>query len=382
MSRQAKRHGHSPPAGFTPAESYLAVPRASNPKLLVPLGSSRAAAAATARNHDATSARARLAKQALGVALRTGLAQRLVPDRIDVSVRDGARLLTGELEERFGRRPLHMAVLLGPPRLNRKPVLQLLAGDGEVVGYVKAAWNDLTRGLVDNEAEVLGRLAGGGGAFIAPEAVHHGPWGPLTLLATTALPNTVKVSEARVFDPPMDVIAAIAATGPAYQAPLADSEYWADVRRRLAVHPAGTGILGRVVDHVEARRGAAVLPFGAWHGDFTPWNMARTPAGIYVWDWERSAPAPVGLDLLHFLFQSVCRFDGRKPTESVEICRERTPELLTQLGLPFGSDDALWDLYRMELLFRYEEARETGVLVQRSRIHGGIVAMFEGEMER
>ena len=147
-------------------------------------------------------------------------------------------------------------------------------------------------------------------------------------------------------------------------------------------HPAADGILGAVVDHVEARSGDAVLPFGAWHGDFTPWNMARTPAGIYVWDWERSAPAPLGLDLLHFLFQTVCRFDGRKPAESVEICRERTPELLAKLGLPPGSDEALWNVYRMELLFRYEEARETGVLAQHSRIHGGMIAMFEGEMER
>jgi hypothetical protein len=311
------------------------------------------------------------------------VAQRLLPDRIDVSVRGAARLLTGELEDCFGRRPLHMAVLLGPPRLNRKPVLQLLSDDGEVVGYVKAAWNDLTRALVDNEAAVLRRLATEpGDAFIAPEVIHHGPWGPLTLLATTALPNTVKVSEARVFDPPLDVIAAIAATGPRYESTLGASEYWADVRRRLAGHPAADGILGDVVDHVEARSGDAVLPFGAWHGDFTPWNMARTPAGIYVWDWERSAPAPLGLDLLHFLFQTVCRFDGRKPTESVEICRERTPEPLTQLGLPPGSDDALWNVYRMELLFRYEEARETGVLAQQSRIHGGMIAMFEGEMER
>lgn len=372
-----------PPAGFTVAESYLAVPKASNPKLLVPLGSAKAAAAATARNHDATSPKARLAKQALGAALRTGVAQRLLPDRIDVSVRGAARLLTGELEDCFGRRPLHMAVLLGPPRLNRKPVLQLLGDDGEVVGYVKAAWNDLTRALVDNEAAVLRRLGSErSDAFIAPEVVHHGPWGPLTLLATTALPNTVKVSEARVFDPPMDVIAAIAATGPRYESPLGASAYWADVRRRLAAHPAADGILSAVVDHVEARSGDAALAFGAWHGDFTPWNMARTPGGIYVWDWERSAPAPLGLDLLHFLFQTVCRFDGRKPAESVEICRERTPEPLAQLGLPPGSDEALWNVYRMELLFRYEEARETGVLAKHSRIHGGMIAMFEGEMER
>ena len=69
-----------------------------------------------------------------------------------------AHLLTEHLREIFGRRDLELAVILGVPRLNRKPVLQVLASDGTVVGYVKAAWNDLTAALVRNEARVLADL--------------------------------------------------------------------------------------------------------------------------------------------------------------------------------------------------------------------------------
>jgi hypothetical protein len=58
----ARRKGQPAPAGFTRAEAYLALPRAANPRLLVPLGSPRAAGAALARNHDATSRQARLAR--------------------------------------------------------------------------------------------------------------------------------------------------------------------------------------------------------------------------------------------------------------------------------------------------------------------------------
>lgn len=389
------RRGGDLPAGFRPVEAYLPLPRAENPRVLVPLGSRRAASAALARNHDATSRKSRAVKAALAVGLRVGVAQRLLPDRIDVAVARGldgddlrSALLTEHLRAVFNRRDLVMAVILGTPRLNRKPVLQVLSEAGEVLGYVKAAWNDLTRNLVRNEAAVLGDLASDQrNSFRAPTLMYHGAWGSLELLAASPLPHTVKPQEAQVFEPPLPVITEIARMWSTREARLADSPYWAGVRERLAARAGavsasgGSDPLTPVVDHIEARYGDVPLRFGAWHGDFTPWNMARLDDGIFVWDWERAAPAPVGLDLLHFLFQSVCRFEGRNPDRSVEICRERTPGLLPLLDVPRNAEDALWSLYRMELLFRYDEARLAGVLEQRSRIHSGILEMFARDME-
>ncbi|MGH9005221.1 MAG: hypothetical protein ACRDYV_19030, partial [Acidimicrobiia bacterium] len=342
-------------------------------------------------------------KAALGLGVRLRVAQRLLPDRVEVAVADGlsaeARgdaLLSEHLRGIFGRRDLQMAVILGPPRLNRKPVLQLLAADGEVLGYVKAAWNDLTRALVSNEAAVLTSLGGAPrNTFVAPRLLHHGPFGALDLLAASPLPNAVRPEQSQVFDPPLPVITEIARLGDVHSAPLAGGAYWQDVLRRLEARtavlpPGGRGVPGgnatddplrAVVAWVGERHGATELRFGTWHGDFTPWNMARLDDGIFVWDWERSGAAPVGLDLLHFLFQSTCRFEGRNPARSVEICRERTPGLLPLLDVRLGTEDALWSVYRMELLFRYEEAGLAGVLERRSRIHQGILEMFESEME-
>ena len=163
--------GASPaPAGFRPVESYLALPGPPIPGCWSRSARPGRPATALARNHDATSRKARLARAALGAGLRVGLTQRL-PHRIDVFAdpalpaeeRPGV-LLTEHLRDVFGRRDLEMAVILGVPRLNRKPVLQVLSSDGEVLGYVKAAWNDLTAGLVRNEARVLADLADRSGA--------------------------------------------------------------------------------------------------------------------------------------------------------------------------------------------------------------------------
>lgn len=392
----ARRRGEPAPAGFERAEAYLALPRAANARLLVPLGSPRAAAAALARNHDATSKKARLARAGLGAGLKVGLTQR-VADRVDVFV-DAAlspadrprHLLTEHLRGVFGRRDLEMAVILGVPRLNRKPVLQVLAADGTVFGYVKAAWNDLTAGLVRNEARVLAGLAAARPATFTPPAfVAAGPWGGLELIAASALPNAARPDPAQILDPPMAVIAEIAGLWGRSTARLADSPYWAGVRQRLAAQ-GGSEVLQRAVDWIERRHGGDDIAFGAWHGDFTPWNMARSARGrgvpgedstTYLWDWERAAAAPAGLDLLHFLFQGVCRFEGQTPAAAVDRCSERLAHLLPVLDVEAGSARALWLLYRLELLFRYDEANMTGVLARPSKIHEGILEMFDRDME-
>ena len=390
------RRRERPPAGYGRVEAYLVLPRASNPRLLVPLGSPQAAAAALRRNHDATSKKARLARAALSVGLRVGLTQR-VADRVDVFVdptlspaERSRHVLTEHLRDLFGRRDLEMAVILGVPRLNRKPVLQVLASDGTVVGYVKAAWNDLTAGLVRNEARVLSDLADAKPTTFTPPAfVAAGPWGDLELIAASALPNAARPDPGQILDPPMAVIAEIADLWGRSTARLADSPYWAGVRERLD-RQGGSEVLHRAVDWIEQRHGHEDIAFGAWHGDFTPWNMARLGGGsggpgetgrTYLWDWERAAPAPAGLDLLHFLFQGVCRFEGKAPAAAVETCSERLASLLPVLDVDAGSERALWLLYRLELLLRYEEARMTGVLARPSKIHEGILEMFDRDME-
>jgi hypothetical protein len=382
-----RRRGQAAPAGFGRAEAYLALPRAANPRLLVPLGSPRAAAAALARNHDATSKKARLARAAMGAGLRVGLTQRLA-DRVDVFADPGlspverpAHLLSEHIRDVFGRRDLELAVILGVPRLNRKPVLQVLASDGTVIGYVKAAWNDLTAALVRNETRVLADLgAAGPTTFVPPTLVAAGPWRELELICASALPNADRPDATQVFDPPMAVIAEIAGLWGRSTARLADSPYWAGVRERLAAQ-GGSEVLRNAVAWVEKHFGTVEMSFGAWHGDFTPWNMARTDRDTFLWDWERAAPAPAGLDLLHFLFQTQCRFGGGAPERSVEICSERTPSLLPSLEVPLDSERALWLVYRLELLFRYDEAREAGVLARPSKIHAGILEMFARDME-
>ena len=317
-------------------------------------------------------------------------------DRVDVFVDPALspadrpqHLLTEHLRDIFGRRDLEMAVILGVPRLNRKPVLQVLASDGTVVGYVKAAWNDLTAGLVRNEARVLADLAAAKPATFTPPAfVAAGPWGDLELIAASALPNAARPDPAQVFDPPMAVIAEIAGLWGRSTARLADSPYWAGVRERLAAQ-GGSDVLQRAVDWIERRHGGDDIAFGAWHGDFTPWNMARSSGGTgvpgkpatYLWDWERLPPRRPGSTCCTSSSRAsaASRADpgGGRRNLSGAHCRACCPSSTSRPA----SERALWLLYRLELLFRYDEARMTGVLARQSKIHEGILEMFVRDME-
>jgi hypothetical protein len=57
------------------------------------------------------------------------------------------------------------------------------------------------------------------------------------------------------------------------------------------------------------------------------------------------------------------------------------PSLLPSLDVPLRSEPALWALYRLELLFRYDEAREAGVLARQSKIHAGVLEMLHRDLE-
>ncbi|HLF41351.1 MAG TPA: hypothetical protein VI854_07750, partial [Acidimicrobiia bacterium] len=158
--------------------------------------------------------------------------------------------------------------------------------------------------------------------------------------------------------------------------------------RRRATEPSatavaddGAGPLRSIVGRIEERHGDTPLRFGGWHGDLTPWNLSRRGGGVHIWDWERaSACVPFGFDAAHFEFQRTARYSSVDVAGAMASSRGRLGPRLRALDLDPGSDDALWLLYGLEILLRYEEARAEGALARPSTIHAGILALFAGSL--
>ncbi|GAA2391168.1 hypothetical protein [Dactylosporangium salmoneum] len=319
-----------PGSGDQPVE-YLVIPNARKPRLLVPADDRRVAAAAVRRYAEPQSRLARLKRDAVVTALRTGLSGLLLRDRL--RLHPAADTIDAYLARALGT-GLRLSVHIGPARANRKPVLQLLDAAGNTLAFAKLGTSALTRTLVRAEADALAAVGSAGlSAVQVPSVLHAGQWGEHEVLVQSALP--VWLPRAPLTAPRLSAamleVARCCGTG---RGTLGGSGYWARLRARLAAvadHAEGAA-LRTAADRVARVAGDVELQFGSWHGDWSPWNMASLAGAVLVWDWERFTPGvPIGFDALHHALQLGI---GRSPSagQAVNELVAAAPDLL----LPFG----------------------------------------------
>jgi hypothetical protein len=248
-----------------------------------------------------------------------------------------------------------VSVHIGPARANRKPVLQLLAPDGETVGFAKLGTNALTRRLVRAEASALTTLRHARlSTVVAPRILHVGRWQGHEVLVQEALPAWRPRRPARYRLPVAmrEVASCLGVTSAA----LAESRYRTDLATRLSTVDAP--LLRVAAERLVERRGDTVLEFGAWHGDWAPWNMAELADAVLVWDWERFAPSvPLGFDALHHELQ--VRLERGEDAESaVGATVAGAPGRLApfEVAVPAAEVTAL--LYLVDLATRYLADRQ------------------------
>jgi hypothetical protein len=347
------------PEGDRFVAEYLVVPGARRPRLLVPAGDRRVAAAAVRRYAEPQSRLARLKRDAVVAALRTGFSAVLLRDRLRVAAVDTIdEYLRGALDE-----DLKVSVHIGPARANRKPVLQLLTADGQTIAFAKLGTTALTRELVRAETTALTALGHARLASIrVPSVQHAGRWREHEVLVQSALPvwePRVPLTEPRLATA-MREVALCCGTR---RAALVDSGYWAGLSERLAAiaeHREG-GALAAAGTRILDRAGRQELVYGAWHGDWAPWNMASLADRLLVWDWERfTAGVPLGFDALHYALQrEISASSNGGAGAAVGAMLARAPELL----LPFGvvarqAVEVTALLYLVDLAARYVADRQ------------------------
>jgi len=354
---------YPPPCSTTEASGeqivdYLVVPNARRPRLLVPAGSRRVAAAAVRRYAEPQSRSARLKRDAVVAAIRTGAAGLLLRDRVTITgpVEES---IDGHLRAALGRE-LAISIHIGPARANRKPVLQLLGPDGATFGFGKLGAAPLTRQLVRAETDALTTLATSGLTRLSvPRVRYAGQWRGLQVLVQSALPvwrPRAPLAPERLADAMIDVAGCLGYS----QATLTGSVYWAELRGRLAAlsDRAEGAQLATAAERLAALGGDTALRYGCWHGDWAPWNMANLADSLLVWDWERFAQhVPVGFDAVHYELQRRIQA-GSDATAAVEATVQRAGELLQPFAVPAAARELTALLYLVDLATRYLTDRQ------------------------
>ncbi len=344
-------------AARTGEDGFLVLPFARSPRLLVP-SSRRASVAAVRRYGEPGSLRSWAGSRMLALALGGGAAAVGLGGRLRVHAPSGSDTIEAHLRSVLGR-PVLISTHLGAARANRKPVLQLLTAQGETVGFAKISINPLTRNLIRAERAALDMLAAVGFRGLAvPRVLYYGQWQGHDVLVLAALPvwrrrKTLRPGQLA------SAMAEVAAVGDHRRAPLVGSPYLARLRSRLDTVPPGPdqAALGHAIDVLAAA--SPEVGFGAWHGDWTGWNMACTAEGLLVWDWERFArDVPVGFDALHYRLQSAVVRRRQPGRLAAAECVRAAPASLARLGVSAAEARLVAVLYLTELSARYLANRQ------------------------
>lgn len=348
-------------AGEPVGQRWAVLPSRKAPRYLVPIGPRRVSAATrlrTSRNRFG-----QRAESLIGALIRSGAA-RLWPVRASVGVGDADTSLVERLRTRFDRPELQVAVALGRPRANRKPVLQLIDGNGATIGFGKVGVDRHTDELVRRESRFLAEHGGPIPPLVLPRPLLAEPWRDHQLLVVGDL--GAGIDGTGVLDLTAATVSAIAELGPTEQAPVLESDWWTRIEERIGSLPPATGpLLGRCRDRVRdllGGLGERKWPFGTWHGDLARWNAVERAGSFVVWDWERATgPVPVGFDAVHAHFQPPVLMDGRSGPESASLALTGARPILTDLG--YGEDGhAVVAAYLLELRLRLAEDEAMGSL--------------------
>jgi hypothetical protein len=305
-----------------------------------------------------------LLSHGLAAALRTGAGHAILRDRL--TVHGGGDTLRSYLAAIAGR-GLTIAVHIGPARANRKPVAQLIGLSGDTIGYAKVGAGELTRDLVRAEEAAL-RLLGGARLTTVrvPQVRHLGQWRGAEILVLEPLPTGHAARASATLR--SAAMLEVAATCGVQRHTLAGSPYLQELRRGLAALGDRGAPLAHSLGTLAARAGDTELAFGAWHGDWTQWNMAPHGGTLLAWDWERfAAGVPVGFDALHFHLQEAITARRVLPARAVAGTLAAAPRIVQPLrGLGGPSDGAAGQraakvtaaLYLFQIARRYLEDRQ------------------------
>jgi hypothetical protein len=364
--------GADAPPGYRRVDSYVVLPSLRRPGMLVPPGSRRGAAAAARQYLLLPGRKGTAATGAAVAALRSGLPQKIGRDRLGVHVAAGVGdaelpelVLRHRLAQLLGAPEVELVVRVGATRPNGKPVVQVGEPSGRVLAYAKVGWNELTRPLVAAEADALASFASRPDpprTFQVSRLLHSLEWQGNTVTVVEPLVGGAPVS---AFDAPRDATHELALGGAVTRLPLAESDWWADVRARISAAGAN---LDAVADAIAAEAGDTLLRFGRGHGDWTPWNMRRLDGRLVVWDWERSRDGvPVGIDAAHYGLLVALNARKLPPPRAVADTLERAPGWLAGLDQPAGAARVIVCLELLEMSLRYAEARRAGVALRTDR---------------
>jgi hypothetical protein len=307
------------------ATSWFAfVPNAAEARFLLPLHH-RTSAGEALRKYSASLTLPEIAQRTLmSFAFRWG-GTVMLRDRVGVS--GDQESLRSYLSDVLGEE-VTFSISLGTARVNRKPILQIFSAKGRTLAYAKVG-DGAALADVQAEARALRRIHGRLPARLAvPEVLHTGTWRGAFILLLSPLRISMWQRPGGQMTVPTSEMLLLTEAFAEQDRGLEDSALWADLHRSLEALDDGPlrARLTTLLPLLAALAPDHPLRVGAWHGDWTSWNMARAHGRLMLWDWERFETGVLqGLDHCHFLVNARTRRYGFDSATILHALRDVQP---------------------------------------------------------
>lgn len=369
------------PAVSLQDEGWRLVPSKANPRLAVPSNVPKAAMLSSIRPCASDRLKHTARRYMLAMLLRTPLAARLMPAGITGFKNSGS--ISEYLQCVFAQ-PVCFGLMTGSARANRKPVLGIFDLAGNELGFAKVGLSKLASGLVSNEHDALLAMSQLDGKNIqVPEVISYGLWENNPVLVMSALrPDALQ----KQLPPPVEAIRSVIASAPVITSTVLESSWYYTVVQKLDQLPdlPEAKHLSNLLTLLAQKCSDKQFAFGAWHGDFGAWNMARTSGAPMIWDWERySQHIPLGLDLYHFQAHDELRKTGNMLAAVRAMNQLETAEIVCSLHREYGCTNSSQEtqqivplLYLATLATRFLEdghRHETSSTLELGRWHTEVI---------
>jgi hypothetical protein len=221
------------------------------------------------------------------------------------------------------------SISLGTARVNRKPILQIFGAKGRTLAYAKLG--DRAQALADVQAEaralrrIEGRLPD---RLEVPAVLHTGTWRDMFIMLLTPLRISIWQRPGGQMAVPTTEMQLLSEAFAEPDRRFEESTLWADLQRRLEALDDGAlrDQLAALLPALASLAPDHALRVGAWHGDWTSWNMARAHDRVLLWDWERFETGVLqGLDHCHFLVNAQTRRHGFDAPTILRALRDVQP---------------------------------------------------------
>ena len=257
---------------------------------------------------------------------------------------------------------------------NAKPTLELRDPRGEAIGFVKLAWNSLTRYSIENEAAAIATMGRDSRfAIAAPKVLVRGTIHGRPFLMTQPLPRGIRHVPADYRSLSRDE-----ALGPGSvhrRGLFQGTEQYKKVRAQLSMSMSATPeslvTRARGLAELIANSSVAIPIANFWHGDFVWWNAGRDLRDrLWLFDWETAdRDVPAGLDTLHWFTHTKDAENPHSVVERMKDSLDYAGPLLRSLGHSRGSVATLAAWYAVTLVaneIRLAESLESWERVKHS----------------